>query len=142
MIGLILALSLASPTPCSLPTVAATPPPTKDSVSVVLPKSLDPTGCPQLLPHGTRVFKIPTILVESTREANGGIESTFDVISGYGLKANVDGANTVYTDECGNSYSVPSNSKITRSWDDFAFFAPDQPLTEQFCKETPDFVVP
>jgi len=139
MIGLLLALVLSgpSPNPCTLPTVGATPTPDAELVTVVLPAALDPSGCPQHLPHGTRVFKIPTILVEF----GSGEVSNFTILSGYGFKETHAESTTIYQDECGNAYSLQDVIAVKHSWD-FAFFEPRLPLTKEFCKAVPDYVVP
>jgi hypothetical protein len=137
VIGLLLALVLSVPSPCTLPTIASTPTPDGELVTVVLPAALDPTGCPQQLPHGTRVYKIPSILVEY----GSGEVTNFTIFSGYGFTETRQGATTIYRDECGNAYSFLDVIKVKHS-SGLAFSAPNLPLTKEFCKAVPDYVVP
>lgn len=156
MIGLVLALALSSTSPCTLPTVAATPKPDATTfVTVVLPAKLDPSGCPQELPHGTRVFKVPRLLFAWSEDEVGtqpnGAQVLSDVfhfqfVNGYGMKVHEDDGHTIVTDECGNSYTLPAGKSLYDPGGEpgfnFAFFAPNQPLTKEFCKAVPDYVVP
>ena len=140
MLAFLTSLALSTSQPCTLPIAegSQTPPPDVALASVVLPASLDPTGCAQELAHGTRVFKIPTIVL--SWPDNGGED--FTIISGYGFTQRTDGPSAIFEDECGNEFTYPANVSIDRRSYAFAFFAPSQSLTRKFCKHKPDYVVP
>lgn len=145
MIALILAAALSSPAPCSFSTYSATPAPGTTLVAVVLPASLDPSGCTLQLEHGTRVFKISAMLISATQnesDAQGPYTvSVFSWISGYDLTVSSQGSSTVYTDACGNKYTFQGKVEIHDQRSKLAFFAPDETLPPQFC-HAPDYTVP
>jgi hypothetical protein len=155
MIGLLLALVLSSPSPCTLSTVGATPTPDAPSVTVVLPAILDPTGCPQELPHGTRVFKVPSLFFmwggdEWETRPDGTRVLSYVVhlqpVYGYDMKVHYGDDQTVVVDECGNSHTLPGKKYLYEPDGSpgysFAFFPPSRPPTKEFCKAVADYVVP
>jgi hypothetical protein len=121
----------------------------------VLPAKIDPTGCPQELPHGTRVFKVPRLVfvwsedeVEVQPDGTRALVDIFhlQVVNGYNMKVHENDDQTVVVDECGNSYTLPGGKALYHRGGkpgfNFAFFAPNQPPTKEFCKAVPDYVVP
>lgn len=85
----------------------------RDEIIVVLPKSIDPAGCPMLAVHGTAVYKVSVQSAEWIALGPDGKTTQFDLDLG-GLVSSVErvGSHLVVRLQNGRSRHVPGNAKI------------------------------
>jgi hypothetical protein len=122
---------------------ADTPSPlNSESVEVRLPRSLDPSQQILHLKHGTRVFALKAYMVTYTRTENGSTKDYSELVSDV-VSIERGKSSLVLTTNDGSSAAFPSDARIESSpaWA-FAFFENGQPVTKQFLRRTPDYVVP
>lgn len=116
-----------------------------DSVIIVLPRTLDPRGCPIRTQHGTRIFRIVEQDASwTTVEAGGTVQNDWG-LPGLVAHAQRFGSQILVEMRDGERIVLPGNAVIhppDGSVFSFAYVAPGRPVPHRLLGVAPDYVVP
>ena len=110
--------------------------------SVVLPRSIDASGRPHRLQHGTAVYVVTTRAIRWKAVQNG--VSTEHIAAGYNVQSvNRSGHTTTITLVDGTKYTVPNDAVLSaRTERDIGFVAPGAQTPSILLGRKPDYIVP
>ncbi len=116
-----------------------------DAVIVVLPRKLDPQGCPVRARRGTRVFRTDEQWATWTTAGPRGTGQTNYALPGLVVGVRRSGLQMLLELRDGTRVVLPGNAVIhppDGSHIAFDFVANDQPIPRAFQGRLPDYVVP
>ncbi|HEX8805424.1 MAG TPA: hypothetical protein VF741_00690 [Candidatus Aquilonibacter sp.] len=116
--------------------------PTTPSKSVVLPRSIDPSGRAEQLPTGTKVFVNRSTVIRYRTVVNGKAFDQETLINGFASLSHENGSTTVLTKE-GARLIFPANARVARDQAaQLIFVRPSETMPPMLAGRTPDYVVP